>query len=188
MRRFSMFLIAATAGALALAGCGTDDDSASPGAAGASGASATQCVGTYASLSATQFNAQTSSGKACSSDAASICSNDVTTLVGTCGKTCYLQAAQDDESQAACVAPCIQQAVTSPKALSDSCIDCYVADVACARDLCLAQCGFTPNSPDCAQCRADNHCASAFYACSGLPLPAGVDLGNGNAGASGSGN
>jgi hypothetical protein len=188
MRRFSMFLISVTAGALALAGCGTDDDSGSPGAAGASGASAAQCVGTYVDLSSTQFNAQISSGKGCSSDGASICSNDVTTIVGTCGAACYLQADQDDESQAACVAPCIKQKITSPKVLSASCIDCYVEDVACARDLCFKECGVTPGSAECAQCRADNGCASAFYGCSGLPVPAGVDLGGGNAGASGSGN
>lgn len=186
-----MFLASAIAGALAVAGCGTDDDSgnqSAAGAPGAAGASAVQCVGTYSDLTSTDFDEQTTSGKGCSLDGASICSNDVTNLVGTCGKTCYLQAAKDDESQAACVAPCIMQAVTSPKALSDSCIACYVADVACARDLCFAQCGLTPGSADCATCRADNGCASEFYGCSGLPLPTGVDLGGGSAGASGSGN
>ena len=191
MRHFSMFLASAIAGALAVAGCGTDDDSgnqSAAGASGAAGASAKQCVGTYSDFDSTKFDEQTTSGKGCSLDGASICNNDVTSLVGTCGKTCYLQAKQDDESQAACVAPCIQQAVTSPKALSDSCISCYVEDVACARGLCFAQCGLTPGSAACATCRADNGCASAFYGCSGLPLPTGVELGGGGAGASGSGN
>jgi hypothetical protein len=187
MRRFSMFLASAIAGALAVAGCGTDDDSGNQSAAGAAGASATQCVGTYSDFASTKFDEQTTSGKGCSLDGASICSNDVTNKVGTCGKTCYLQAAQDDASQAACVAPCIMQAVKSPKMLSDSCVDCYVEDVACARDKCFGQCGLTPGSADCAQCRADQGCASAFYGCSGLPLPTGVDLGGGSAGASGSG-
>ncbi len=115
-------------------------------------------------------------------DTAAVCSNDVTALVGTCGKTCFLQAASDDDSQAACVAPCIMQAVTTPKMLSDSCIDCYVQDVACARDLCLGTCGVTPGSADCAKCRAENGCAAAFYGCSGLPVPAGTDLGSAGAG------
>jgi hypothetical protein len=177
MRRLSMFLVSAIAAALAVAGCGSD--SGNPGTAGAG---ATQCVGTYAAVSAADFAARTTSGKGCSSDTASICGNDVTALVGTCGKTCFLQAASDDDSQAACVAPCITQAVTTPQVLSDSCIDCYVQDVACARDLCLAKCGVTPGSPECAQCRADNGCAAAFYGCSGLPVPAGTDLGSAGAG------
>ncbi|MEO6603692.1 MAG: hypothetical protein ABIQ16_27660 [Polyangiaceae bacterium] len=181
MRRFSMFLGSAIAAAIAVAGCGSDNDSGSQNAPG-------QCVGTYSDFTTTQFDDQTTSGKGCSLDAASICSNDVTSLVGTCGKTCYLQAAQDDASQAACVSPCIMQKVTSPKALSDSCVDCYVEDVACARDKCFAQCGLTPGSPDCAKCRVDNGCASTFYGCSGLPLPAGVALGGDSAGANGSGN
>jgi hypothetical protein len=112
----------------------------------------------------------------------------VTTIVGTCGKTCYLQAAAGDEPQAACVAPCIAEGVTAPAALSASCIRCYVEDVACARNKCFGTCGLTPGSAACAQCRADNGCASAFYGCSGLPLPTGVSLGDGAAGASGSGN
>jgi hypothetical protein len=191
MRLFSMFLASAIAAALAVAGCGSDDDSGNQSAAGAvgsAGASATQCVGTYSDFTSSAFDAQTTIGKGCSLDGASVCRNDVTNLVGTCGGSCYLQAAKDDESQAACVAPCIMEAVTAPKMLSDSCIECYVEDVACARDLCFGQCGLTPGSPLCAQCRADNGCASAFYACSGLPLPTGVDLGGGSAGASGSGN
>src|SRR4051812_47488248 len=99
MRRFSMFLVLAAVGALAVAGCGSDDDSGNHNAAGASGGSAIQCVGTYSEFTSTSFNQQTTSGKACSSDGAPICSNDVTAIVGTCGKTCFLQAAQDDESQ-----------------------------------------------------------------------------------------
>ena len=184
MRRFSMFLASAIAGAFAVAGCGTDDDSGGQSAAGAAGASATQCVGSYVDFSSTKFDEQTTGAKGCSADGAAICSKDVTAIVGTCGKTCYFNVAHDDETQAACVAPCIMQAV----ALSDSCIGCYVEDVACARDKCFAQCGLTPASPECAACRADNGCASAFYGCSGLPLPTGVELGGGSAGASGSGN
>ncbi|MET0792218.1 MAG: hypothetical protein ABW061_11910, partial [Polyangiaceae bacterium] len=102
MRRFSMFLASAVAGALAVAGCGSDSDQ---GNSSAAGASASQCVGTYSDFSASRFVDQTTSGKGCSLDGASICGNDVTNLVGTCGKTCYLQAAEDDESQAACVKP-----------------------------------------------------------------------------------
>jgi hypothetical protein len=184
MRRISMFLVSAIAGALAVAGCGADDDSGSPNTAGAAGTSATQCVGTYSDLTQIDFDRQTTSGKGCSLDGAAVCSNDVTTLVGTCGKQCYFGSPTDDASQAECVTPCIAQAV----ALSDSCVDCYVADVACARDLCFAECGLTPTSAACGQCRADKGCAAAFYGCSGLPLPAGVDLGGGSAGASGSGN
>ncbi len=181
MRRLSMFLVSAVAAALALAGCSSDSDAGgNPG--GSAGAGAMQCVGLYAGVSAADFDDQTTSGKGCSTDIAPICSNDVTALVGTCGKTCFLQAASDDDSQAACVAPCIMQAVTMPKMLSDSCIDCYVQDVACARDLCLSTCGITPGSAECAQCRAANGCAASFYNCSGLPVPAGTDLGSAGAG------
>lgn len=183
MRRLSMFLVSAIAAALAVAGCGSDSDSGNGGSvAGSAGAAAAQCVGTYAAVSAADFDDQTISGKGCSLDTAAICGNDVTAAVGTCGKTCFLQAASDDDSQAACVAACITQAVTTPQVLSASCNDCYVQDVACARDLCLSTCGVTPGSPACAQCRADNGCAAAFYGCSGLPVPAGTDLGGAGAG------
>src|SRR3954463_4302698 len=120
MRTFSMFLASAIAGALAVAGCSSDDDATgTPSGAGA-GATSTQCVGTYSDFSSTEFNAQTTSGKACSANGAAICSQNVTAIVGTCGGNCYTTAEHTDAAQAECVQPCIAEKVT----LSEACQEC----------------------------------------------------------------
>jgi hypothetical protein len=55
--------------------------------------------------------------------------------------------------------------------------------VACARHNCFLECGTMPTSAGCAQCRVDMGCAAPFYACSGLPVPTGITLPSGAAGA-----
>lgn len=180
MRLLSMFLGLSIIGSLAVAGCGSDSDSGTQNTAGTAGAAATQCAGIYAEFSASAFATGTTSGKGCAADEAEICGTDVTTIVGTVGASCYQNPDHSDGAQDACVQAGIADQL---KTLSAACTNCYVADVACARDKCLADCGLSPGSVKCAQCRAENGCASSFYDCSGLPVPTGTDLGG--AGASG---
>src|SRR6478736_6795012 len=161
MRRFSMLGVVVTTAALAVIGCGSDSEG---------GSSSMQCVGNYADLKYDEFVALTADDGDCTSlsDTNTVCSNNMTQIVGNCGKSCLPEA-----DQATCVAQCVQTAVTHGNSmpLSTACLTCYGADVECAKAHCLVICGSNPSSADCAQCREDNGCAADFYACSGLPAP-----------------
>jgi hypothetical protein len=188
MHRFITLACAVAAATVVVVGCGSSGDDSSPGGGGSGGsggsASDAQCAGAYSDRKASAFVAATTADKGCTADAATACSNDMTTVTGTCGKTCLVMAASDDDSQATCVAECINENLsTGSTPISDSCLACYTTDVACARHNCFAQCGIAPTSAGCAQCRVDMGCAAPFYACSGLPIPTGLTLGNGAAGA-----
>jgi len=175
MRRLFMLVVAVTVPALSLLGCGSDSDASSNngGSSGAAGGSSvTQCVGNNAEFTHAEFVAQTQDGKACSeaSDVTTVCANNMPVVGGTCGKGCL---GMDNEGT--CVAECIQDALTMAHSepLSVGCLTCYVEDVGCARDNCLAPCGLNPSSEACFTCRTDKGCVDAFYECSGLPEPGG---------------
>lgn len=181
MRSLFTLLVAGAAAGLWVVGCGSDSTDTGPG--GAAGAnSAAQCVGTYADLTASAFDAKNSSSKACATDAPTVCSNDLTKIVGDCGKNCALTSGPDDAVQATCVVACLADKVSSPKPLTEACTTCYVDDVACARNNCYGECAFAPTSALCTKCRVDKGCAASFYGCSGVPVPTGFDLGSGGAG------
>jgi hypothetical protein len=166
MRGFITLLGAVAAATLSVVGCGSD--SVTPaGSAGATGD--VQCHGDYSVLKQSQFDALVDSSGKCAgaSDRTALCAQDITTLAEQCGGGCFQSAASDDAAQATCVAVCINHGASL--ALSVACVDCYVADVACARDNCALQCGLAPTSATCAACRVDAHCAPDFFACSGLP-------------------
>lgn len=168
MRGFITLLAAVATATLSVVGCGSD--SVTPAAsAGAPGDA--QCHGDYAVLKQSQFNALVDASGQCAgaSDRTSVCAQDTTTLAEQCGGGCFSSAASDGASQATCVTTCINHGASL--ALSAACVDCYVADVACARDNCAIQCGVAPTSATCATCRADAHCAQDFFTCSGLPGP-----------------
>lgn len=170
MRRYFV-LVAATAAAFSVIGCGDDSDGGSSNnGGGGGGSSVTQCVGNYDEFTATEFYAETTPDKGCSSqsDMASVCANNMPLIVGTCGKGCLNMG---DEAQ--CVAECVQAELTDKKSapLTEACLTCYGTDVACAKDNCLVACGLNPTSEACATCRAEKGCAEEFYACSGLPDP-----------------
>ncbi len=185
MRSITMIGFAAVAAALSVVGCNDSDDSVpmesagasnagAPSTAGASGGGNTEqeCVATYEGLTSTEFLATTTADKACSSesDATTACTDDMPTVAGACGRACLGMG--NDAQQATCVAGCITDKLAEDdKALSDSCIGCYTANVECARKNCLVDCGLNPTGEACTKCRADNGCASAFYDCSGLPEP-----------------
>jgi hypothetical protein len=54
-------------------------------------------------------------------------------------------------------------------ALSDACLGCYSASVACTLKNCLASCSIDANSAACITCQTTNGCLSTFFTCSGLP-------------------
>lgn len=186
-RFFSLACAVAAATSLAVA-CGSSDDSSSGNNGGSSGSggssSAAKCAApAYADVASSDFASKADTSKACSgdSDLADLCNQDLAGLGASCGKTCLLQAKSDDASQAACVSACIDQGFSSGATpLSDGCMSCYTADVACARKNCLGPCATNPTSSTCQQCRIDMGCLPAFYDCSGAPVPAGIDLGSGN--------
>jgi hypothetical protein len=169
MRHFFTFVGSLTMAALALLGCGSDDDSGPSNNGGSGGSGPTQCVGNNAEFTEAEFLAQTVPDKGCSNDAATVCENDMPVIVGTCGKGCLTMS-----GEAQCVAGCIDDNLSpNSDSLTVGCLACYGADIECAKANCLGTCGTMPASVACATCRKDNGCADAFYACSGLPEPSG---------------
>lgn len=208
MRRFFTVASAVTAVTLVVVGCGSDSTSggtstggtggsstggsstggSSTGGSGGSTADGTCTAPQYADVTLIDFLSQAADkAKACAgdTDASNICSNDVSKAGANCGKSCL--AAGDDAAQATCVEACINQNLPSGATpLSDSCLKCYSANVQCSKMNCLAPCLASPTGQDCAQCRVQKGCSSAFYDCSGLPVPTGLDLGpSSSAGAGG---
>ncbi|HKO47009.1 MAG TPA: hypothetical protein VJV79_04760 [Polyangiaceae bacterium] len=162
MRHLFTFVVSGAIAALSLMGCGSDDSSPN-------GGSPSQCVGGYDEFSATEFQAETEPGKACSSasDATTVCTNDMPIIGGQCGKGCL---GMSDEAE--CVPACIQDSLASGSAkLSQDCLACYTANIECAKANCLLKCGADPASIACSDCRRDSGCAGTFYSCSGLPEP-----------------
>jgi len=191
MRGLFTLASAVTVATLWVVACSSSSDmgAANTGGSGASGGSGgsgggaadVQCLGSYADLTQSAFSAQLKSSGSCisSSDATAICGNDVTKAAEDCGGSCF-KTGGDAAAQDACTKTCLEMLTPTP---SSACLDCYVADVGCARTNCLLSCGLTPTSQACADCRDQNGCVTAFYGCSGLPLPAGTAPGT--AGASG---
>ena len=190
MRGFFTLASAAIAVALWMVGCNSDNDSVATsrgGSAGsAGGGSDAKCGGVYADLSLSVFESKLSSSGSCigPSDAPTICAIDVTKIAEECGGSCFKTAASDSAAQDTCNTNCLNSMITPTP--SGDCLACYVADITCARTNCLLSCGLMPTSQACADCRDLHGCVSAFYNCSGLPLPTGS--GSGGSGSGGSSN
>jgi hypothetical protein len=187
MRRLFALLVGVAAATLSVGGCSSSDNGGvSTSSAGAAGENAdAQCVSVNSAYMASAFLAATTKGGACAdaTDATTTCVNDMALVAGTCGKGCLGMG--DDTAQAACVADCINNGgnlVGGSGPIGKGCMACYTADVQCAPKLCLTQCGFTPDSTDCADCRYEMGCAQPFYACSGFPDPRAGSAGEGGAG------
>ncbi|MFZ5890398.1 MAG: hypothetical protein ACOY0T_04950 [Myxococcota bacterium] len=152
---FALFLAAA---------CGDDDDSTP---------NTVTCKFPYTDRTDVTLKAATSTTGKCYADVATVCGNDMIQVASNCGVSCNA-AGGDTATQLACTQKCIQDNAT-PKP-SDDCTGCYVANVACSIQFCLAQCvgGATPA---CNACRIDSGCTAAFYTCSGLPVPASIGAG-----------
>ncbi len=126
---------------------------------GSAGAGATGGAGGSAGAGASGGSGGAGGGAsgACtnSGDQAILNSIDVETTVGDCGQT--------NLGAEPATYDCIKQATN----LSDGCVTCFDATIACAVQNCLIQCLGDSNAPACVDCRKQ-FCDPAFEACSGL--------------------
>jgi hypothetical protein len=189
MRPIFTLVVAAAAATLSVGACSSDSGGGSAGSdsagaagsdsAGAPGSDSVQCQGDYAALTQAELEAKISSAGKCAGDGVAVCSNDVTVTAEQCGSDCFKNADPDGATQDKCVSTCIS-GLLNPS-LSAGCLSCYIADVGCARDHCLLDCGIHPTSSECLGCRVAHGCAPTFFSCSGLPDQVGAAGGAGNA-------
>jgi hypothetical protein len=136
-----------------LAHCTIDSDGRDAGA----------CFGVYCDVAQGVFSKLASDRGAClgADDLALACDGELARVVAQC--------AQDDVlmlSFGRGVALCAARAPTLANA-SESCIGCYVDEMLCALQNCLAPC-LSGSSEDCTSCRRER-CGADFSGCSGLP-------------------
>lgn len=136
-----------------LEGCTIDSDGRDAGA----------CFGVYCDVPESTFRTLVSDQGACLSadDLALACDGELSRVVASC--------AQDDVLMLGfgrTVALCAGRAPSLASA-SEACIGCYVDEMLCALQSCLAPC-LSGSSAECTSCRRDR-CGSDFSSCSGLP-------------------
>ena len=70
-----------------------------------------------------------------------------------------------------CVVACTQETTAElcPPGLSDDCVDCTGATVACGAAFCTRQCVADTTAQMCIDCRCNNNCTPEFVICSGIP-------------------
>jgi len=75
------------------------------------------------------------------------------------------------DALASCIRDCVQDTTADlcPPGLSDDCVDCTGASVACGSAFCTTECFADPTAPICIDCRCQNNCTSNFVTCSGIP-------------------
>jgi hypothetical protein len=136
-----------------LEGCTIDSDGRDAGA----------CFGVYCDVAQSTFSALASDQGAClsQSELALACDGELARVVASC--------AQDDVLMLGfgrTVALCAARAPSLASA-SEACIGCYVDEMLCALQRCLAPC-LSGSSAECTRCRRES-CGSDFSSCSGLP-------------------
>jgi hypothetical protein len=95
------------------------------------------------------------------------CSHEVAQVIA-CFPNCPEETVQ---TLADCVTDCTQDTTTElcPPGLSNDCVECTGASVACSWALCVQYCVSDSTAPICIDCRCDNHCTQNFTMCSGIP-------------------
>jgi len=70
-----------------------------------------------------------------------------------------------------CVVACTQETTAElcPPGLTDDCVDCTGATVACGAAFCTRQCVADTTAQMCIDCRCNNNCTPEFVICSGIP-------------------
>jgi hypothetical protein len=125
------------------------------------------CYGVYCEVPQSSFvklaSDKSVSSAACldANDLSLACDGEISRVVAAC--------TQDDVLSLGfgrTVAICAARAPSLSLA-SDACIDCYVDEMLCALENCLAPC-LSDASSECTSCRRE-HCESDFSSCSGLP-------------------
>jgi hypothetical protein len=177
MKRFA--LVASASLALLIGACDDDppkkvdagsDARLDTGAeAGSEGGVPGQCVGTFAQTNRTVLGAATKADGMCKSatDLDLICSQDIG---GTIRRDYAVACLGTLMGGNAAVVACINDlAKRDFKTLSDGCLGCYSASVACTLQNCLMECATAATSKACTDCQTAKGCLPAFFACSGLP-------------------
>lgn len=144
--------------------CGDDEEGD-----GGDGTGDAECVGTYDGMTQAELEAEISSDGACADDAEAVCTNDVSGITGRFGASCFMTNSDDPEAWLDCTMDGVLGDVDPDP--SDACMECYTDAVDCARVNCATICAGAPTSTECQDCRNDAGCTSAFFACSGLPVP-----------------
>jgi hypothetical protein len=148
-------------------------------AAGACTDEANQAV--YAELEFVNSKGQASSGTAAASAIGSECvrgsSSSVPPVTG-CGPqtldvvACFPNCPQPTiDALATCVEECTAGTIEeiTGSTLSEACVECYGATVACGAAFCTGQCVADTTAQICIDCRCDNDCTPNFVICSGIP-------------------
>jgi hypothetical protein len=176
MKRFAW--VASASLALLLGAC--DDDSptkkdAAPDVRAEAGAEVSgdvapgMCIGSFASLSRTSLGALVKPEGMCkaSGDLDLICREDIGGKIRREYAVACLPTLAGGQAN---VIACINMlAKRDFPALTDGCLGCYSASVACTLQNCLAACSIDANSMACVMCQTTNGCLSTFFTCSGLP-------------------
>lgn len=131
----------------------------------------TMCVGTFSVATRAQLGSAVSATGACtsSSDLDAVCTEDLRTISGTCALTDCISLLSNPTELQGCMQTCVDAATAIDP--SPACTDCYTATVLCTAQNCLTDCTADSNSVACQTCQYTKGCTSAFFACSGLPLP-----------------
>ena len=139
------------------------------------------CVGTFAAPTAPCSGAAVAAKPAAMCKAATdldlICSEDIGGKIRReYAPACLAAAARAATRRWSC---CINElAKRDFPTLSDACLGCYTASVACTLAELPGACSVDANSAACVTCQTTKGCLSAFFTCSGLPGgPTGPDGG-----------
>jgi hypothetical protein len=127
------------------------------------GRDAGACFGVYCDVAQGMLSKLVSDRGAClgADDLTLACDGELARVVANCAQEDVLML-----SFGRTVALCAARAPTLANA-SEGCIGCYVDEVLCALQNCLAPC-LSGSSDECTSCRREN-CVADFSACSGLP-------------------
>jgi len=178
MKRFA--LVASASLALLVGACDDDppprrdagSDARDTGAeAGAEGGVAGMCVGTFASINRTTLGAAVAAKPTamCKSttDLDLICTRDIGgTIRREYAAACLGVVAGGNAAVVACVNDLAKRDF---KELSDGCLGCYSASVACTLVNCFDECVPAATSQACVTCQTTKGCLGTFFTCSGLP-------------------
>ena len=199
MKLFNLIWVLALAGAVAACNsglpitgeppppmAGSGGNGGSTGNGGTGGAIEGKCTtaeneAVYAELEYTNGKGEMSSGTDASSAIGSECvRGSVSSVppVGGCGTETFAVIAcfpncPDPVVQALadCVAQCTGDTIEdiTGMRLSEDCLECTGATVACGAVFCTSQCVADTTAQICIDCRCDNDCTPEFVICSGIP-------------------
>jgi hypothetical protein len=135
----------------------------------------------YDCLEFTNSKGEESSGTDASSAIGSDCvrgsTSSIPPIEGCGGQTldvvaCFPNCPQETvDALSTCVRDCTQDTTADlcPPGLSDECVECTGATVACGAAFCTKQCVADTTAQICIDCRCQSNCTPQFVICSGIP-------------------